>query len=404
MTANNTRCAFQAGLLVMTLTGVFLFGTNAEAWCPFGGAEAIYTYLREGNLLCSLGVSNFYALGAVVLTVLLLRRAFCGYACPLGAISEWLGVASRRFGMRTLRVSAKLDRVLSLSKYVVLAAILAATWQLGELAFRGYCPAYALLSRHGADITVWAYVVAGAVAAVSLRITMPFCRWFCPLAAFLNPIARIGLARIKRDSTSCTNCGQCAASCPMAIPVDQLRQVTASRCLACMNCIEACPNRGQRAIFWGPPECLGHAWPKATVIAILLACSVAAVAAAYLMPLPAFVNSRGAAPDRVASFELRIRELTCRGRANLLVGFLERDDIYQVPGAGPDNLGYYKLEAWPDPVIALVRITYDPEITDEDSIKRAITEPYYGMAENRWWLSPFQIEGYTTLGFEPENQ
>ena len=77
--------------------------------------------------------------------------------------------------------------------------------------------------------------------------------------------------------------------------------------------------------------------------------------------------------------------------------------MYQVTGAGPDNPGYYKLEAWPDPVIALVRITYDPEIADEDSIKRAITEPYYGMKENRWWLSPFQIEGYTTPGLEPVN-
>ena len=61
----------------------------------------------------------------------------------------------------------------------------------------------------------------------------------------------------------------------------------------------------------------------------------------------------------------------------------------------PDGPGYYKLEAWPDPVAALVRITYDPRIVDEDGIKRAITEPYYDMAENRWWLSPFQIEGYT---------
>ena len=188
----------------------------------------------------------------------------------------------------------------------------------------------------------------------------------------------------------------------MAIPVDLLRQVTASRCLTCMECVEACPRKEPRVLSWGPPDWLGRAWPQAAVIAILLVCGGAAVAFAYLAPLPSFVKSRGAAPDRVASVELRIQELTCRGRANLLVGFLERDDMYQIPGAGPDSPGYYKLEAWPDPVTALVRITYDPGSVDEDSIKRAITEPYYDMAENRWWLSPFQIEGYTPPGLDGE--
>jgi polyferredoxin len=396
----NARRVLQAGLLALTLIGVFLVGSNAESWCPFGGVEAIYTYATEGNLLCSLGISNFYVLGAIILTALVLRRAFCGYLCPIGTISEWLSVAARRVGLRSFRVPPKVDHVLGLGKYVVLAAILMATWHLGELAFRGYCPAYALLGRHGADITLWAYVVAGAIAVVSLLISLPFCRWFCPLAAVLNPLSRFGLGRIKRDGAACSSCGRCTASCPMAIPVDQLRQVTVSRCLACMNCIEACPHDRQRAIFWGPPNWLGHAWPQTVVIAVLLLCCGAAVAAAYLAPLPSFVKGRGTPPERVASVELRIQGLTCRGRANLLVGFLERDDMYQIRGTALDTPGYYWLEAWPDPDTALVHISYDPTCADEDTIKRTIVEPYYGVTDDRWWLSPFVIEGYTPPGLD----
>jgi len=395
-----TRRIFQAGLLALTLVSVYLFRSNAESWCPFGGVESLYTYVAEGNLLCSLGVSNFYALGAVILTVLLLRRAFCGYLCPIGTISEWVGVVARRLGVRAFQVPAKLDHVLSLGKYVVLAAILLMTIQLSELAFRGYCPAYALLSRHGSEITIWAYVVAGGIVAVSLLVTIPFCRWFCPLAAVLNPLARFGIGRIKRDETACSSCGRCAASCPMAIPVDQLRQVTASRCLTCMDCIAACPNKGQHAISWGPPNWLGHAWPQTVVIAVLLLCGSAAVAAAYLVPLPSFVKSRGTPPNRVASVELRIQGMTCRGRANLLVGFLERDDMYQIRGTALNAPGFYRLEAWPDPGTALVRISYDPTCADEDAIKRAIAEPYYDVKEDRWWLSPFVIEGYALPGLE----
>jgi len=216
----------------------------------------------------------------------------------------------------------------------------------------------------------------------------------------LNPLSRFGLGRIKRDAAACTDCGRCASACPMVIPVDQLRHVTASRCLTCMNCVEACPRKKGRAIFWGPPDWMGRAWPQAVVIAVLLLGGGAAVAAAYLAPLPSFLKSRGVQPDQVASVELRVQGLTCRGRANLLVGFLERDDLYQISAASPDAPVFFKLEAWPDPATATVRVSYDPRCADEDAVKRAMVEPYYDLRENRWWSSPFVIEGYDPSGLE----
>ena len=396
----NVRRIVQAGMLALVLGSVFLLRANAEAWCPFGGIEALYTYAREGNLLCSLGISNFYAVIAVTASVLLVRRAFCGYLCPIGAISEWLGSFARRIGLPPSRAPAIVDRVLSSAKYLLLIAILPITWQAGELLFRGYCPAYALLGRHGADITYWAYVVAGAIAVVSLVVTMPFCRWLCPLAAVLNPLSRFALTRVQRDPNACRDCGRCTASCPMAIPVDRVLQVTHSRCLACMNCIEACPSKKAKPLVWGPPKWFGRAWPRRAVIGILLACMGTAIAAGCFAPFPSFIKSRGETPTRVDSVELRIRDLTCRGRANLLVGFLDRDDPYQIPGPSPRTPGYYKLEAWPNPGVATVRIRYDPSKADDKVIKRAITEPYFDLATNRWWQSPFVIEGYSPPGLD----
>ena len=83
--------------------------------------------------------------------------------------------------------------------------------------------------------------------------------------------------------------------------------------------------------------------------------------------------------------------------------YLERDDICQITSAEPEGRGYYKLDAWPDPAGALVRIAYDPRIIDGEGVKRAIIEPYYDKAERRWSLSPFRIEGYTprTLPWRP---
>ncbi len=68
-----TRRVIQGSFLAITLVGVFVLGANCELWCPFGGVEAIYEYTTRGTMLCSLGVSNFYILGGVLLMTLLTR-------------------------------------------------------------------------------------------------------------------------------------------------------------------------------------------------------------------------------------------------------------------------------------------------------------------------------------------
>ncbi len=394
-----TRRVIQFGFLALTLVGVFVWRGNAERWCPFGGVEALYTYITEGNLTCSLAVSNFYILGGVILMTLLLRRAFCGYMCPIGTVSEWLQRIAVRCGVRAGRVPPKLDRGLSLLKYPVLVVILFFTWRTAELVFRGYDPCYALISRHGEDITFWAYVVSGAIVLGSLIVVMPFCRWLCPLAAVLNPFSRIGITRITRDEHACVDCGQCARVCPMDIPVDRVTKVTAARCLSCMNCVAACPQRDSAAISWGLPGRWGRrlrtsrAWAMGVLAGVLLFCTTAAVAATYLFPLPSYVTSRGEPPAVTATADLRIFNLGCRGNANLLKYYLERDDAFAIPG-------YFKLEAWPGPGAAEARIIYDPSRGDEPTIIQAITEPYYDGLAQRWRPSPFEIEGYDPLGLD----
>ncbi|MFH0980850.1 MAG: 4Fe-4S binding protein [Planctomycetota bacterium] len=389
-----TRRLVQFGFLVLTLVGVFGVRGNAERWCPFGGVEAVYTYVREGNLLCSLGVSNFYILGGVLAATLLLRRAFCGYICPIGTVSEWVQRGAARMGLHPLRVPYRLDRGLALLKYTVLGIILWATYQTGELLFRGYDPCYALLSRHGDDITAWAYIVAGAVIGGSLLLTLSFCRWLCPLAAVLHPFSRFGLTRIQRDHESCVGCAECARACPMAIPVDRVPRVTAARCLSCLNCVEACTQHAAGALRWGPPRLLGRAWPQGALIGILLACVTSAVAATYVFPLPSFVKTRGDAPAQTATLRLQVRGLTCRGKATLFAYFVERDDEYELPG-------YLKIEAWPGPGLADARITYPPCQISEERIRRAITEPYFDGVQSAWHVSPFEIAGYDPLGLNP---
>lgn len=382
------RRLIQLGFLGLTLVGVFVVRGHTERWCPFGGVEAAYSYATRGVLTCSLGVANFYILGGVLVMTLLLRRAFCGYACPIGTISELIQGGARRLGLRPLRVPATLDRALGLLKYPVLVIIVYITWRAGELLFRGFDPCYALISRHGKDITIWAYVASGGIVLASLFILVPFCRWLCPLAAVLAPFSRFGLTRVQREAQACIDCGLCARACPMAIPVDKVRTVTAARCTSCLDCLAACPKLGAGALYWGPPRRLGGRWPQAALVVLLLACIAAPVAATGLLPLPSFVHERGTPPAEPASVRLKVSGVTCRGTSEALVQWLERDDEYAVPG-------YLKVETWPDPNLAAVRITFDPDQTDVAALKRALVLPYYNLLEDEWKRSEFSIDGYS---------
>jgi hypothetical protein len=397
MIVKRKRRVVQGGFLTLVLAGVFVFEANCERWCPFGGVESMYTYIAEGNLVCSLATSNFFILGGVLATTLLLRRAFCGFICPIGTISEWIRLFARRLGLRQFQVPALWDRVLSVLKYVVLGVVVVATWRLGELVFRGYDPCYALIGRHGEDITYWAYVISGAIVVLSVFFILPFCRWFCPFAAVLNPFSRFAAGRVQRHAEHCRNCGVCGKRCPMNIPVDQVQQVTHARCISCLGCIDSCPVDEKRpaALSWGMPRPIPRRWVSATLLGVMILCTSGAVAASYLFPLPSFVKSRGTPPATLSEAEFTVDNLTCRGRANLLVYFLQRDDLFAVPG-------YVRLEAWPSPTAARVRIGFDPSLADESAIQRAITEPYYDSLAKTWRSSPFVIEGFDPLDLDAD--
>lgn len=381
-----TRAAIQLGFIVLVGVGVFVLEGNAERWCPFGGAEAIYTYVHEGNLPCSLQVSNFFMLGGVLLSVLLFRRAFCGYACPVGAISEWTHRLGRAVGLKTRNVPRAVDTVLSVVKYLVLALLLVLTWRTGELVFRGYDPCYALISRHGEDITFWAYVVSGALLLASMVWSVPFCRWLCPLGALLNPFSRFAWWRVKRSDIDCSGCSMCSRVCPMEIPVDQVEEVTHARCTACLECVSACPRSSRGALE------VRTRHPRPLIVGGLLLLLAAPVAASFLLPLPSFRWSKGGAePEKTVTLELEMEGLTCRGSANLLVYFLTRDDDLELPG-------YVALDAWPGPGVARAQVSFDPALCDEDAVRAAITEPYFEPDWQSFRHSDFRIVGYDPFG------
>lgn len=375
------RIACQIFFLLLTLVAVFIVNGNAEIWCPFGGIEAVYTYWYDGTMPCSLGVSNFYILIAILVITFLIRRVFCGYVCPIGTLSYWIGKFGRKYKLGPVQIPIWLDRILSLIKYIVLFVILWFTYRTGELWFRGIDPCYALISRHGEDITILAYIIAGIIALGSLLVSLPFCRWGCPFAAVLNPISCLGFSIVKRDPKICVACGKCSKVCPMAIPVADVNNVSHARCLSCLECVDRCPKSG--ALKWS--------FPQPVLFVILFVLLAGAVITYELNPLPSFIQEHGTATkNNIAKVTLDIENLTCRGRANLLFYFLNRDDMFQISG-------YIRLEAWPAPDKGRAVIYYESDKSSAPAIISAITEPYcegqdFSTFEQHIRESPFVIK------------
>ena len=239
------RYAMLASILASVVYLALGYGSRSfEAYCPFGGVESLWGLLTTGEFSCALGPLNLSLMVAVLALALLAKKAFCGWACPIGFLGE---LAARLGGLGWKRrpvVPSKADGWLKLLRYVVLAVALFFTYRAGELVLRGYDPFYLIFSAFGHGSAGWLSVaVLGALALGAFVVPMLFCRYLCPMGAVFDPFSRIGLIRIRRDPAKCTACGHCGQACPHRIPVHQLHAVRHRDCTNCLECLDACPER-----------------------------------------------------------------------------------------------------------------------------------------------------------------
>jgi polyferredoxin len=215
---------------------------NIHTLCPFGGVANLYTYFSTGNYVSKLHSAVFVMLIALVIGLLLTGKSFCGWICPLGTVEELLGKLGRRLWPRIYdKVPRSVERVLQLLKYVLLVWILVQTARTGKLFFEPYDPYYNLFNIWTDTIAWTGYLVVGLTVVASLFIERPFCRYACPLGGLNGFFNSFSLLQIKRDSSTCIDCGRCDKACPVHVRVSQHSAVRNVECMRCLKCVEACP-------------------------------------------------------------------------------------------------------------------------------------------------------------------
>lgn len=216
--------------------------------CPIGAMQAVEGSTKYGF--------SMYVTGFLVLVGLLCGRFICGWLCPFGWIQELL----HKIPFKKIKVPARVNRILSYFKYVVLAlfVIILPIVTVNEFGIstpyfcKYICPAGTLEAGIPLLITnpmlrgavgflfSWKMVILLVVILFSMMIFRPFCRYVCPLGAFYGLFNGISFYRYKVDSEKCTKCGVCTGACKMDIV--PYEKPNSPECIRCGDCAKACPH------------------------------------------------------------------------------------------------------------------------------------------------------------------
>jgi len=217
---------------------------------------------------------------AMLALPLVAGRAFCGYACPTGAIIE---MATPSAGPGRLSPAAR-GRLRTLPAFVLLASAGLLLFASGAYLFfdplatltrTATVLLYPLLDRllrltgdvaylappvrPGVDVVtgvltgrlifakplVYGFqlgVLAMFTAMLGISWLEPrmWCRHLCPLGALLGLVGRFGVVG-RKVADACISCAQCAKACPMDAVSPDFHATDTSRCQACYVCADVCP-------------------------------------------------------------------------------------------------------------------------------------------------------------------
>ena len=211
-----------------------------------------------GSIQATIGSSKFnfafYVVGLLSLFAIAAGRLFCGYICPFGLFQDLLD----KIPLKKIKVPQKVNKVLRYLKYFILAFFvfvlpfaLQDKYGMSDPYFCKYiCPSgilfgaipliamnKALTASLGALFGL-KFTVLAIITMLSMIFYRPFCRYLCPLGAFLGMFNPISLYRLKING-KCIKCRKCERTCKLDIPT--YKTPNSPECIRCGECIKACP-------------------------------------------------------------------------------------------------------------------------------------------------------------------
>lgn len=226
----------------------FFYGYQIDAFLNAGSLGTFM--LIWGILLIIVGVPVFtYFYG---------KRWYCSWVCGCGGLAETLGDPYRQLSSKKLG-AWKLER------WVVHSVLVLVTLMTGMVLYTYFTGSSTILGLSSYSVReIYGFAIGGVFAGVigvgfyPFRGSRVWCRYGCPLAAYLGLIQRFkSRFRITTNGGQCISCGNCSTYCEMGIDVRWYAQrgqnIIRSSCVGCGVCASVCP-RGVLKLENGPEE------------------------------------------------------------------------------------------------------------------------------------------------------
>jgi polyferredoxin len=222
---------------------------GVEGWLPIAGLMNLKYLLATGQAPAMHPAAMFLLLAFLAMSVVL-KKAFCGWLCPVGTFSEMLWRVGRRVFGRNFQVPGWLDRELRGLKYLLLAFfVVVIAWMPVESLRDFMAGPYGTIADvkmldFFRTIGVVGIAVIACLVALSALIQNFWCRYLCPYGALMGLVSLLSPVKIRRDAEACIDCGKCSRACPSNLRVDKLVRIRSAECTACMACVASCPVEG----------------------------------------------------------------------------------------------------------------------------------------------------------------
>lgn len=169
----------------------------------------------------------FFAIFTVVTTILW-GRLYCGRVCAFGSLTQLMDkVVPDRL---RVDVPRRIERHASAIKYGLLAATVLYFLVTRDIFIYKYVEPFWMFSLN-ASVGMWIGVGVLLIATVFVRNL--YCRFLCPVGAFLGLLSKLTVFRIKRWS-ECNSCTICEKKCEWG--AIQGPKIIASECVRCDDC------------------------------------------------------------------------------------------------------------------------------------------------------------------------
>lgn len=220
--------------------------SGVDAFLPISGLLGLVDWIFQGHLNAVHPAATVTLL-IFLLISLLLRKAFCGWICPVGFLSEIAALPIRMWKGRGLRFPRWLDIPLRGLKYLILGFFMWSVLSMSPESLRAFIESG---YNRVAEIKMYLFFAHPSVTTIatlsvlvlaSLFVRGFWCRYLCPYGALLGVFSWLSPTKVVRDPDACVSCRRCDRACWANLSVSESSSVTSTECSGCLECVASCP-------------------------------------------------------------------------------------------------------------------------------------------------------------------